>query len=102
MKQATRQLLAALGIATGLALALPGAVGASDRQQCLNDCIQTGATQQQQCKLDADKEMIRCGQLATNEERNSCKRQANATLKQCNEDARQQVKKCKEACPPKQ
>jgi gas vesicle protein len=100
MKQATRHFLIAVGIAAGLALA-PDSASANDRQQCLNDCIQKGADQTKQCRVDADKEMVRCGQLATNEDRNKCKREANDALKRCNEDARLQVKKCKEGCPPK-
>ena len=101
MKQTTRHMLSTLGIAMGLAFILPGLANANERQQCLNNCTQAGATQQKQCKADSDKEMIRCGQLGTNEERNMCKNQANTTLKTCNETARQQVKQCQAACPAK-
>ena len=78
-----------------------GHANANDRQQCLNDCTQAGATQHKKCQADAQKEMIRCGQLATNPERNACKRQANQTLKLCEQAAREQVKQCQLACPAK-
>jgi len=99
MKQLTHHLL--WGLLIGMLLAWPVLADANDRQRCLNDCVQAGATQQQQCQADYAREMIRCDQLGTNEERKQCKQQANATLKSCNEAARQQVKVCKAGCPPK-
>lgn len=101
MKQLVHSILAVMGTTLILAVALSQNASANDRQQCLNDCTQAGATQHQKCQADYAKEMIRCGQLATNQERNMCKRQANETLKMCNESARQQVKQCQQACPPK-
>ena len=62
---------------------------------------QAGATQQNQCQADYDKELLRCGQLQSNKERNACKSQANDTLKSCAKSAREQIKVCQEGCPPK-
>ena len=84
-----------------LAFALLGPSNANDRQRCLNDCTQAGATQHKKCQADAQAEMVRCGQLGTNQERNACKRQANESLKVCEQAARDQVKKCQAACPAK-
>ncbi len=101
MKQHSRFISIVLGSFASLAITFSASVYANDRQQCLNDCTQTGATQHRQCQADHDAEMIRCGQLDTNKERNQCKRQANETLKNCNKTAREQVKQCQANCPPK-
>ena len=74
---------------------------ANDRQQCLNDCTQAGATQTQKCHAEHDQQMIACGKLGTNQERNTCKRQAALDLRTCAETARQKVKQCQQGCPRK-
>jgi hypothetical protein len=102
MEKTPRYILTVLTVSLCLSIALPGLSFANERQACLNNCTQAGATQQQKCHADYDAEMIRCGQLTTNQERNLCKRQANEKLKMCNKTAREQIKVCQDACPPKQ
>lgn len=101
MKQSAHHIRITLAIITTMALALPGMASAGARQRCLNQCIQTGQTEHKKCQADHDAEFLRCSQLGTNEERNACKRQANTTLKACNEAVRERVKTCKAACPMK-
>ena len=102
MTKTPRSLLAAAGAAClfGLLAAAPAA--ADDRQTCLNNCTQAGATEGKQCQAVHDRKMIDCGKLGTNQERNTCKREATQALRDCNETARQKVRKCQQDCPPKQ
>ena len=91
--------LVTIGAAAVLMSLVPAS--ANDRQQCLNDCTQVGATQTQKCHADHDQQMIACGKLGTNQERNTCKRQAALDLRTCAETARQKVKQCQQGCPRK-
>ena len=84
-----------------LVTAFPGLTHAGARQRCLNLCTQAGQVAHRKCQADYQTEMNRCSQLPTNELRNACKRQANLTLRQCEEAARQQVKTCQANCPKK-
>jgi hypothetical protein len=101
VKKTFRSLLA-LPTLLALALLAPAGAGANDRQKCLNDCTQTGQTETRQCQATHDQQMIACGKLQTNEERNTCKSNAAKALRDCAEKARQKVKTCQEGCPPKQ
>lgn len=101
MERTFPSLLAALGTALVLIAMAPSPARANDRQQCLNNCTQTGATETKQCQAAHDQQMIACGKLGTNQERNNCKRQATQQLRDCAETARQKVKSCQEACPAK-
>ena len=102
MKKTFRSLLAAPAAALVVAILAPAPASANDRQECLNNCTQTGATEGKQCQATHDQRMIGCGKLATNQERNTCKRNAAQALRDCIEAARQKVKTCQEKCPPKQ
>jgi hypothetical protein len=93
--------LAAIGTAAVLIGISPAAAAANDRQQCLNDCTQAGTTATRQCHAVHDQQMIACGKLGTNQERNTCKKQAAAGLRSCAEAARQNVKTCQANCPPR-
>lgn len=101
MTKTPRSLLAAAFAACAFAGLAPLPAAADDRQQCLNNCTQTGATEGKQCQAVHDQKMIACGKLGTNQERNTCKREATQALRDCNETARQKVKTCQQACPPK-
>jgi hypothetical protein len=92
---------AALGLFAAMAFGATAAL-ANDRQTCINDCTTAGTTQHQQCNAAYRTEMIRCGTLTNNKDRNTCKAAANDTQKQCNEAARAKVKQCQADCPPKQ
>ena len=87
--------------AVAAALASPALAMANERQACLNQCTQTGATEQVACKAKYDSDMIKCGQLNTNELRTVCKRTANADTKACAKSARDKIKQCQADCPPK-
>jgi hypothetical protein len=93
--------LVTIGAAAILMSLVPARADANDRQQCLNDCTQAGTTQTQKCHADHDQQMIACGKLGTNQERNTCKKQAAQDLRTCAETARQKVKQCQQACPAK-
>ncbi len=93
--------LVTIGAAAALIGLAAAPAAAVDRQQCLNDCTQAGATENNRCHAVHDQQMIACGKLATNQERNACKKQAAADLRACAETARQKVKTCQQGCPPK-
>ncbi len=101
MKQTAHHLLAALGVVIGLALVLPRAASAGARSDCLDQCQQTMEAESLKCKADYKAEMVRCGNLATNQERLACNAQANTTLKACEKGVSEKAKLCKRNCPPK-
>ncbi len=101
MNQTSHHLLAALGVAIGLALALPSVATADERSDCLNKCQQALEADSAKCKADYKAEMVRCGNLSTNDERRACTAQANTTLKACEKGAREKAKLCKDNCPAK-